>query len=214
MTDAPTPIAIYTPDGPNLYRITFDPQAAQDAHAQGCETITDHSMTDLLLEMAPRPASEYMDAQTWQALAPALKEAAEQLISETNPVHAPVGLGLPPVSPDFPAPLLPDRMDTLARVFDARTDAETWVDLQELAFARQAGREVNVEILSDDARGSSWDTVYDESTDDLHEQQADLQAAWTENPRIAAIRDLEVRELYYALDTHPETELDSAMAPG
>ncbi|KXS55017.1 MAG: hypothetical protein AWU57_613 [Marinobacter sp. T13-3] len=218
MTDPDvTPFAVYSPDGPTLTRIVITDEEIQSWHQAGAEIIDTHSPVDLLLEMAPEPASAYMDNATWTALAPAFKQAAVDVTEQYLQIAERPIYKMPPVAPDFPAPLIKDRMDALTNVFDANIDLESWVDLQEVAFARQTGRHVNVEVLSNDARGSSWDTVYEEELDDLNDQLDSLHKAGQQrdpadpdSQRLQVINDLEARELEYAIETGFEDELSLA----
>ena len=183
--DAPVAHMIYDTYG-EMIRVTLDDTEAEMAEAEGRDVTTNATAAEIVNRVAPMPASDYMDDKTWQVVAPAMKALADQRAQEPNPYDRQAPL-MAPTSPELPEEILNHRVSALARIFDERLDLQTYVELQELCFARAGSRQANQDLFTEQSWNTNWEEIYEEDPDDLEQRATAILEMMSEHASEAAM---------------------------
>ncbi|EAZ97469.1 hypothetical protein [Marinobacter sp. ELB17] len=211
----------------DFQRLTLNDTDAEMAQAEGLTVITNAGLIEILEHIGPTPATEHMDDQTWQALAPALKHLAD---TQEHPfTREPPSIHVVPL--DTPDEILNMEVDALFRFYDSRVDLYAFVQISEIKFARDTNREPNPDLFKEASLAENFDDIYLTSLDELEQQaeNADIQASevgaehagekamYGDSPvgsqRIGALYNMDAKIMQYAVDHHPEGE-SPGLAPG
>lgn len=176
---------IYDAQG-ELSTVTLDDTEAEMADMEGLSVTTNATAEDIVEEIAPLAASDYMSDKTWQAIAPAIKALAGQREQEGHPYdREPILMG--PTSPELPEEIINARMSALSLIFDQRFDLQAYVELQELSFANNGNRKANQELFTEESWKSNWNEIYQEDPDDLEQRAIAIHEMMAEHASEAAM---------------------------
>lgn len=212
----------------DLQRLTTNDTDAEMAAVEGLTVTTNAGVEEILSYLGPTPATEVMDDQTWQALAPALKHTADH---QENPYdRSAPSIGATPL--DIPDEVLGMFTTALCRIYDSYADLQAYVEINEVRSARQHNRQANLSLFAEHSLEASWDAQYEDSLDQLEEyaeaanewagevssQNASERAAYGDSApgsyRAEVLSDLSARVSQYALEHYPEDKMSSGMSPG
>jgi hypothetical protein len=184
-------------------------------------TVTNVRVSELLEEMAPLPAREFMQDKTWREIAPALRQYAQAVdtASDNLGLYKPASRLRTPT--DLPQPLIAERISTLAQIYDFRFDASAYIELQELEFATRLRRDINKDLFTGESRSLIWEEICQpeedllrklDAIDECASENASEAAAFGDGPTGSARQDalgkLDEKEILYVL------KLQQAIEPG
>ena len=182
------------------------------ARKEGMDVFVDAEPVDILEEVAPRNLSTVIDDTTWQQLGPALLATVCNCTVQGRDTAMPLTL------PDLPGAILAQRLNTLEKIFDPSLDLSAYLKLSELAMAYEYNREPAPEFFTGSATKVGWQTIYtvdparlDASVQAQQEVVNEMAADSGITLRARALADLNLYELSYALDTHPEANKAPAL---
>lgn len=153
----------------DLRRITTSEVMAKYAIVDGREVCINARVSDFLDSMEPCAAREIMDSETWDSVAPKLAKFAEQIRENMKGVDWMIEPRVTHICTplDWPAELVEGRQETLQKVFDPRFDLPAYVEINELCFANQHGREPRADLFSEGSVNSTWKNMKASSDEDL-----------------------------------------------